>query len=591
MNTPLSFYQRQLQLLNEEIPTIKKKLTGLSLLRLVVFIVWAISIYLFFKNSNVLIPIIIVGLAVFVFLVSKHNSLKNTLKKKQTLHTINTLEISFLKGDYSNFYSGKEFINPEHEYSYDIDLFGEGSFYQYINRTALLSGKIKLAASILANDELHIEKKQDVVSELSKLPKWRQNFQATAQMIAVETAPKIILNWLKLHKRFVPKTMRFLPIAFLIISILLIGLFYFNFISGKVVAGWFFLGLAITGMYIKKINRFYSDVNKTKDTFKQYQQLLLLIENQKFTSQLLKQKQQEIKTETQKASQIFQTFSKTLDAFDQRNNMLVGVIANGFALRDLQLCYKLEQWMESYQNKITNWFEVVSFFDAQNSLANFRFNHPHYVFPKLIEGKSIIESNALGHPLLAEEKRITNDFIINNEQFLIITGANMAGKSTFLRTVSLSIIMANTGLPVCAKTFNYYPIKLITSMRTSDSLTNDESYFFSELKRLQFIVNAISKNRYFVILDEILKGTNSKDKAIGSRKFVEKLVASNSTGIIATHDLSLCQTAETLPQVKNYYFDAQIIDDELYFDYLLKNGICKNMNASFLLTKMGIVCF
>lgn len=165
----------------------------------------------------------------------------------------------------------------------------------------------------------------------------------------------------------------------------------------------------------------------------------------------------------------------------------------------------------------------------------------------------------------------------------------MAGKSTFLRTVSLQIVMSNLGMPVCATTCNYNPIKLITSMRTTDSLNDDESYFFSELKRLQFIVNEIKSDKYFIILDEILKGTNSTDKAIGSRKFIQKLVKSRSTGIIATHDLSLCEVAQELSQVENHYFDAEIIDDQLYFDYKFKDGICRNMNASFLLKKMNIV--
>ena len=165
----------------------------------------------------------------------------------------------------------------------------------------------------------------------------------------------------------------------------------------------------------------------------------------------------------------------------------------------------------------------------------------------------------------------------------------MAGKSTFLRTVSLAIVMANMGLPVCAEKFEYSPIKLITSMRTTDSLADDESYFFSELKRLKFIVEEIKSENYFIILDEILKGTNSTDKAIGSKKFVQKLVASNSTGIIATHDLSLCEIEKELSEIENYYFDAEIINNELFFDYKLKDGVCKNMNASFLLKKMEIV--
>jgi DNA mismatch repair ATPase MutS len=209
--------------------------------------------------------------------------------------------------------------------------------------------------------------------------------------------------------------------------------------------------------------------------------------------------------------------------------------------------------------------------------------------PAISEKSTIIKATQLGHPLLNSKKRIDNDFMIGKEEFFIVTGANMAGKSTFLRTVSLTMVMANIGLPVCAETIEYNPIKLITSMRTSDSLADDESYFYSELKRLKFIVDKIETEDYFIILDEILKGTNSKDKAIGSKKFVEKLSNSKSTGIIATHDVSLCELEEEFKDVENYFFDAQINDNELHFDYMLKKGICKNMNASFLLKKMEII--
>ena len=257
---------------------------------------------------------------------------------------------------------------------------------------------------------------------------------------------------------------------------------------------------------------------------------------------------------------------------------------------DIRNSYRVEQWIETYKDIVENWFEVVTFFDAYNSLGNYSFNHPEYVFPEIKKDqKTILNTKSLGHPLLKNEKRVNNSIVIDKEQFFIVTGANMAGKSTFLRTVSLNIVMANIGLPVCAKSCTYSPIKLITSMRTSDSLADDSSYFFSELTRLKFIVDQIQDTPYFIILDEILKGTNSTDKAIGSQKFVEKLVASNSTGIIATHDLSLCEIEKKLDEVKNFYFDAEIINDELHFDYRFKEGICKNMNASFLLKKMEII--
>ena len=383
--------------------------------------------------------------------------------------------------------------------------------------------------------------------------------------------------------------MLWIPYAFSIGTVAVFALFFFETISIGVLGYWLLVGLLITGTYLKKINNLSSNTERIKDTFKQYALLLNQIENEDFSSELLLKKQKYIQSESEKASDIFNKLSKSLDSLDNRNNFISAIFGNGYFLIDLKNSYKVEQWLAAYKDKVEDWFKVVSFFDAYNSLGNYVFNHPGYTFPKISHDVNVINSKNLGHPLLKPEKRVDNDLHIDNEQFFIVTGANMAGKSTFLRTVSLHIVMANVGLPVCASSSEYNPVKLITSMRTSDSLTDDSSYFFSELTRLKFIVDAIKEEPYFIILDEILKGTNSTDKAIGSRKFVEKLVASKATGIIATHDLSLCEIEKELEEVKNYYFDAEIINNELHFDYTFKTGVCKNMNASFLLKKMEIV--
>jgi DNA mismatch repair ATPase MutS len=211
------------------------------------------------------------------------------------------------------------------------------------------------------------------------------------------------------------------------------------------------------------------------------------------------------------------------------------------------------------------------------------------VFPQIETGDFTLQATDTKHPLLDPAKAIGNDIAITSGAFFIITGANMAGKSTFLRTVSMNIVLANVGLPVWATHMNYSPIKLITSMRTSDSLTDEASYFFSELTRLKYIVDKIEGDRYFIVLDEILKGTNSQDKANGSRKLIEKLSRKHATGIIATHDLSLTEVGKEYDTISNYFFDAEIVDDELHFDYTFKTGVATNMNASFLLRKMGIV--
>ncbi len=589
MDSPLSYYKQYLEKYQSEAQRLFKKMTALSMLRLSVFLITGFGIYFTFQYWQVAIVIAIAGLVVFVYLLSKYTDIKSQRNFNKALVKINEEEIKIASGDFYERDKGLQFQDPTHFYSLDIDLFGRGSFFQFINRTTINEGTLKLADALKANNVDAIKLRQEAIKELSSKPKWRQYYSATSSLVEVETPAKSIISWLQNYQSFLPKTMRWLPIIFVICAIGIFGLTALNFLNPEFVGYWLLIGLGVTGVYVKKTNVLSSNTDRVKDTFRQYALLLDLIENETFTSELLQQKQQQIQLDTEKASHIFKGLSKSLDALDNRNNIIGAIFGNGLFLTDIKNGYNIEKWIEQYHTKVTDWFEVVSFFDAYNSLGNFAFNKPDFIYPEIQEKGAVISANSLGHPLLDKSKRVDSDLTIKNEQFFIVTGANMAGKSTFLRTVSLHIVMANVGLPICAKSSKYSPVKLITSMRTTDSLTDDSSYFFSELTRLKYIVDAIQKEPYFIVLDEILKGTNSTDKAIGSRKFVEKLVASNATGIIATHDLSLCEIEQELEDVKNYYFDAEIINDELHFDYKLKVGICQNMNASFLLKKMDIV--
>ncbi|QXP56165.1 DNA mismatch repair protein MutS [Cellulophaga sp. HaHa_2_95] len=584
-----SFYSDKITGLNKQLSGIKSQLLQSSIVRLVVFVLMIVGITLFYDTPKTVIAIVLFSIVLFLVIVSRHTNLQYKRDKILALLHINETEIKILDRDFHEQPDGSEFKDPLHYFSQDIDLFGKGSFYQYLNRTVLPQGSERLASLFVANEIIGIEEKQQAIKELSQLPNWRQEFTAVASLVKTETSYQAIIAWVNEYQRFLPKFMKYLPYIFWGISIVaILGYFIIPF-SFFVVLAAFVVGLIISGFYVKSINKLSNDTGKIQTTFHQYQKLILEIEKVEFKTTLLKEKRAAILNEAEKTSAILKEFSKILDALDQRNNMLFGVFANGLMLWDIYQSFKIESWITKNGAKIETWFDTIAFFDAYNSLANFAFNHPKYKYPRLVASDVILESVEAGHPLLNPEKSVLNDIHIAREQFFIITGANMAGKSTFLRTVSLQIVMANVGLPLCAKSVTYTPIKLITSMRTTDSLTDDESYFFSELKRLRFIVDEIKTDRYFIVLDEILKGTNSTDKAIGSRKFVEKLIGGKATGIIATHDLSLCEAANDLPQVENHYFDAEIIADELHFDYKFKDGICQNMNASFLLKKMQIV--
>ncbi|WP_196890919.1 MutS-related protein [Aureivirga marina] len=588
-DNPALFYEEQKQQATTIQQELKKKLIYSSIIRFTVFLLTVFALYYYFGDAKFMIGSLIIGISLFLFLVSKHTDLQRKRNEINSKIAINDLELKILNKEKVTLETGEEFINPKHFYSYDIDLFGKGSFFQFLNRTATLSGKKKLASILTENHIENIQKKQKAIQELAEKAIWRQDFTAKAQQVKTETKEEKIISFLKSHVSFIPTSFKGISIAFSSISFLLILAIFFEFIPFTILFLWFFIGLGITGRFLKKIGVLYEEVSKMKSNFQQYHLLLNMIENTSFDTEILKGQHQLIRTKNKKASEVLRQFSKAIDALDQRNNIFFGIIGNGLFLWDIQQILKIEKWISEHKNLVENWFSVLAFFDAENSLANYTFNHPTYTFPKIVNNETVIQAKELGHPLLDEKVRIDNDYTIHSKEFFIITGANMAGKSTFLRTVSLSIVMSNIGLPVCAKSFAYSPIKLITSMRTSDSLADDSSYFFSELTRLKFIVEEMKNDTYFIILDEILKGTNSKDKAEGSQKFVTKLVHSGSTGIIATHDLSLCKMEEDFSQVKNFYFDAEIINDELHFDYHFKNGVCKNMNASFLLRKMEIV--
>lgn len=586
----IKIYNSQIELYNRQAKNLKSNILNLSLLRLAVFLVAVFGVYILWLNSLWVVVIVAVFVVSFVFFVKKHLKLKRKLQKTKLLININEKEIKALYGDFSQFSTGEVYKNPQHAFAEDIDLFGPSSFYQFINRTGLLHGEKLLAKLLKSNNIDNIINKQNAIKELAEHVKFRQNFTAEAQMLEDQNQLDAVLNALINHKNFVPQSFRFTGFIFSFLSITVLGLYAFEVLSFFQLLLWVFIGLGITGFFVKKINALSSITAKAQELFRQYQKLIELVEHQNFEAEDLKYKQAQLLSKNQKASQLIKSFSKHIDALEQRQNLLVSFVFNALLLWDLQQSYKIEKWLDTHRDDLKQFFNVMAYFDAQNALANLAYNQTTFTFPKVNNNSDIIlDCTSATHPLIPNGEAVTNDFQIKNEDFLIITGANMAGKSTFLRTVSLMIVMANLGLPVCATSCNYKPIKLITSMRTSDSLSDESSYFFSELSRLKTIIEHLKTDTYFIVLDEILKGTNSHDKAKGSQQFIEKLVKTNSSGIIATHDLSLCDLSTQLNQVHNYYFDAEIVDDELFFDYKFKKGVCQNMNASFLLNKMGIV--
>jgi DNA mismatch repair ATPase MutS len=289
------------------------------------------------------------------------------------------------------------------------------------------------------------------------------------------------------------------------------------------------------------------------------------------------------------SSKAFKDLLSVIHTFNNRNNPIAGLIFNVFAAYDLQAHYKLQQWKTKHADKMVSNILAIYRLDMLLSLSNVRANHPEFNYANFTDG--YFEAENLYHPLLDSKVAVKNNVELTSKgQMLIVTGPNMAGKSTLQRSVGVAVILANMGCPLPADRLTLRKFDLYTSMRASDDLSENESYFFSELKRLKFILDGARKETScMVLLDEILRGTNSKDKAEGSAKYIQKLSATKAFGLVATHDLSLTKMANEIPKFENWYFDAKIEGAEIHFDYKLRPGVCQNMNATFLMKNMDLV--
>lgn len=591
-----SFYSKRLEKFTGNLNKLKKELVLLSILRLLAFALIFLSVFYLIKINDYLgIIASLAFLVLFFILIKKYNSL---LRKKLfllNLVKINSDELEALNNKYDQFESGNEFVNPDHPFTNDLDIFGNGSLFQYINRTSTIKGKHNLAER-LSNPFVNIQPILDTQQALKELiPKTdtRQYFQAAGNLNA-ETGDDLndIAAWLKQENRYYNKFIyKALTNILPVLSIILIILSFINqyFISFLVTL--FVLQLFIVSLHLRYNNGVHSNIAKKLEMLRKYGELLKYIEGETYTSLLMVNLQNELKSDGLTARQSINKLSDIISSFDNRLNIIAGIFLNGFLLWDIQCMMRLEKWKTFYHNKVLIWIDLLGEFDGLCSLANFAFNNPDFVFP-LPDTNIILDFKDAGHPLIHKNERVNNDISISGfGQFYIITGANMAGKSTFLRTVATNLLLAMTGTTVCANSASFRPLKIYSSMRTSDSLKKNESYFFAELKRLKELIDKLRQgHKLFIVLDEILKGTNSTDKQLGSRAVLRQIAKLNGTGLIATHDLDLAGMEKEMPHnLKNKCFEIEINGAEIFFDYKLYSGITQKMNASLLMKQMGIL--
>lgn len=593
---PENHYTERLSLTEGQLQQVKKQIFRISMLRLALFIAGIAGLYFFFNQTTLLIICICLTFLPLFILVKIHNRFFIRKEWLETQARIIQEELQALSSDYSSFEDGKEYVNPEHPYSFDLDIFGRRSLFQSINRTCTFFGKVRLAEWLQnhLHEKTSIEKRQEMVREISEHTLFREQFRVAGLVHHGQSSDgEKIQAWSQspaqyLHAGWVKAFIWGVPV---INSLLLI-----TSLAGWTSFSWlglsFGIFLVLSFGIIKRATYIQETYGKQLKSLNGYARLIALAKAEEWKSAGMQELMERFNLNGQSPVQALQQLSKELDRLDLRNNQFLYVLLEGSIFFQLQEIVRIERWKARYGQYISEWLETVGELDALCSLGTFAYNHPQYTYPELTEKPFCFLATQMGHPLMPVSQCVKNDATIPSRPFfLIITGANMAGKSTYLRTIGVNYLLACVGAPVCCERLKLHPNQLITSLRTSDSLSDNESYFFAELKRLKRIIDLLNQGQQlFIILDEILKGTNSMDKQKGSFDLIRQFMQLKANGIIATHDLLLGSLIKQFPEeIRNYCFEADIKDNELTFSYKLREGVAQNMNACFLMKKMGII--
>ena len=593
---PDEYYQKQIDHYTARLKQIKKRRNLITLAKLLTFGYMIFLIYLLINHSTQ--PLLLLGIGailVFIFLTLWDSQIIYRQHLIEELLRINTLESDYLAGNFSALDQGERFNDPAHPYAHDLDLFGEDSLFQHLNRTVTFSGTQKLVSWLLSlsKDPEVIHSRQQAAEELCAEPEWCQHFRAAGALHPTQALDAVILKSGPTESPFFSKHSTVRLILWIANTIVIVSWAVPSFtpLPFSISLVLSLLQLSALALYIKKINAYHQRLNLFLKTISNYLPLVRLIHDQSFRSPYLQKIRHSLFTPESNSLQALTQLHRIQNSLDQRGNIVIAFILNGLYLKDFHTLLRLDHWRKKYGPDIETWTDVLSEADALISMANYRFNHPAYCLPVICQDR-LLDTEEIGHPLLKSERNVTNDFSIRSlHQIAIVTGANMAGKSTFLRTIGVNLILAQSGNVVCSRYFAFQPMTLFTSMRTTDSLSKDTSYFHAELLRLQQLVNiAQQEDKVFIILDEMLKGTNSVDKLNGSLAFLKRILSYPISGLVATHDLALGELADDFPEhFFNVCFEIVHSGSQITYDYKLHPGISSNMNASILLKQMGLI--
>lgn len=591
---PVNFYTTRIGELEAELTKLTSKKSLLGWIRLVAMILLAGCIYLSVVKSLFFIIAALVLLVAFIKIVFLDIDNSKAIDHQRHLIEINRNELEYLNGNYFHFEDGAAYHPHEHYYANDLDIFGKASLYQYINRTTSDMGGECIAGWLLNQASIKaINERQDANKELSGQFAFRQSLQAFGKekRITRDTFHRLS-EWLKEENIFLDKKLwQTLRMLVPLVMISIVALNIFDLVSDQVRNVALVASGLLAWSIAKKITSVHAQVSRITDELDSLADAIKLIEETSFKSNYLLQLQSAFKQNNTAASKEMRALKNIVQKLDWRLNPVVFIPLVLLTQWDLQQVLLLEKWKRKNAINIINWFQTLGEFEAISSFATLHFNHPEWSFPAFKKEHFFIEGQEIGHPLINPIKRVNNYVNIENKgRVMIVTGSNMAGKSTYLRSIGINTVLAMAGSIVCAKTFTIAPVQLLTSMRIADNLEESTSTFYAELKKLKTVIDKVNNHeKVFILLDEILRGTNSYDRHTGAVALTKQLIKQDAAAIIATHDVELAKLKEEFPNnILNYHFDVQVNNQELFFDYRLKEGICTSLNASILMRKIGI---
>ncbi len=594
MNKALSFYEEKILKYKADIEKLNYIISKLAILRLLIVGLAIILSCYFYKKENIISLIISLILLFIIFIITAyyHNKKINEKKEHEVYVNINKKGIARIKGEFKeNEDNGEEFLKDEHPFVSDLDIFGRNSLFQMINSTKTKFGRSKLFKMLTLEGiptRNEILNKQDAIRELGSKVEWRQSLEVKSTLKKSGTKDiDELLKWAK-SKNEIKPLFKIIPYLFIVITMMSMVLVVLNILPISYLVLMFMINYLVVKILTKDLTPIIKLFDKHKKDIEAYTNLLILIDNEKFESIFLKDLKLKLKNNSKNCVKEMKELKKLVDWLGDSSSNAYYLLLNITVLSDIFILRNLEEWRKTNGDKLKDWLDIMGEFEALSSISNLSFDFESWSYAKIIE-EDVVEAIDVGHPMLGERAVVNSFTLRSNEKVALITGSNMSGKSTFLRTIGLNLLLSYIGAPSCSKSFTCGIFSIYTCMRTKDNLEESISSFYAEILRIKILIEAAKKGeKVFFLLDEIFKGTNSKDRHEGAKVLINQLVNNKALGLVSTHDLELCDLEKTKLWLKNYNFQEYYEKNNIKFDYKLRSGKSKTQNAVHLMKLAGI---